>query len=228
MLFPSLPPVWRQAALSSEGTLTRRRVLQGFGAAAACLPAATACLAQGEEGGLWPAPEALWSAPRWVWLKRAETGQEIRVVYWENGQLIEPAYTQISWFMRDLRFERMLAKKDPAIPKKIVYMPGPWMLMDVVLLDILYAHCVWLQLYGISTPILLNSGVRHLLTNETTEGAAFDSPHMHGGAADIVIPGVANRKVAAFSRWLRAGGVGLYLAKNFTHVDRGRVHSWVR
>lgn len=174
----------------------------------------------------------IWSRPRWVWLKRSTTGEQIRQVYWADGQLVEPGYQAISWFMRDLRFESMLANRDKRIVSALqsgrigTQHLSPWMLMDPVLLDVLYAHCSWLEYFGVNNPLVLNSGLRHLLTNQMTEGAAFDSPHMRGSAGDIVIPGVSPQRVSAFSRWLQAGGVGLYQSKGFTHVDRGRVRAW--
>lgn len=177
--------------------------------------------------------ESIWSKPRWVWLKRSTTGEQIRETYWANGQVVDHGYQMISWFMRDLRFERMLARNDPVITRALAAGRigqqdlSQWMLMDIVLLDVLYAHNAWLQFFGVDGPIIFNSGLRHMLTNEITEGAARDSPHMRGSAGDIVIPGVPPARVAAFSRWLQAGGVGLYPSKGFTHVDRGRVRSWV-
>ena len=176
--------------------------------------------------------DAFWSKPRWVWLRRSTTGESIRKVYWADGQLITSAYQAISWFLRDLRFEQMLAKNDPIVTRALnsgrigQQHLSPWMLMDPILLDVLYAHCAWLDYFGIQQPLVLTSGLRHILTNERTEGAAFDSKHVKGGAGDIVIPNVSSERVAAFSRWLQAGGVGLYVAKGFTHIDTGRVRSW--
>lgn len=176
--------------------------------------------------------DAFWSAPRWVWLSRPASGEQIRQVYWRDGQLLQSGYEAISWFMRDIRFERMLHSKDRRISRALdtgrieSEHLTPWMLMDPVILDILYAYCAWLQGFGIHQPILLTSAFRHMLTNEMTEGAARDSWHVKGGAADIVIPSVPTANAAAFGKWLSGGGVGLYMSKRFVHLDRGRVRSW--
>lgn len=174
-----------------------------------------------------------WLHPRWVWLHRPVTGETIRTVYWQDGQIIESAYREISWFLRDVRFERMLKSSSPVITNALdrgvigrAHLT-PWALMDPFLIDILYAYCAWLNFYGIQKPVLVTSGLRHVLTNAMTEGAARDSWHTKGGAADIVIPGVPSAQMALFGRWLSGGGVGLYLAKNFVHVDRGRVRTWL-
>lgn len=214
--------------------LNRRTFLTAAAAGPVSALAPALCLAgQGDQyGGDPESMQGFWEMPRWVWLKRAATGKEIRRVYWRDGQLIPGAYEELSWFLRDLRFERMLEDKDrrigQALDRGLITREhlSPWMLMDPVLLDILYAHTAWLRFYGINEPLLLTSALRHILTNALTEGAARDSWHTKGGAADIVIPGISPIRVASFSRWLAGGGVGLYVTKNFVHVDRGRVRTW--
>ena len=177
-------------------------------------------------------PSGFWERPRWVWLKRAASGEVIKIVYWQNGQLIDDAYRQLSWFLRDLRFESMLKRRDPAISfalnRGIISEAhlSPWVLMDPVLLDILYAYCAWLHVYGVESPILMTSAFRHLITNNMTEGSARNSEHVKGGAGDIVVPGVSPIALAKFGKWLSGGGVGLYTNRGFIHVDRGRVRSW--
>lgn len=157
----------------------------------------------------------------------------IKVVYWKDGQLIPQAYSDVSWFLRDVRFQRMLSAQDPhirtALNRGVIGTEhlSPWTLMDPVLLDILYAYCAWLQMHGIGSPLLVTSGFRHIITNGLTEGAAFDSWHVKGGATDIVVPGIRPEALASFGRWLSGGGVGLYIRQNFIHIDRGRVRSWL-
>lgn len=173
-----------------------------------------------------------WTAPRWVWLTRPATGEQIRQIYWRDGRLIQSGYEAISWFMRDVRFDRMLKTKDRRIDKALD--AGrierehltPWMLMDPIIVDILYAYSAWLHSFNINEPVVLTSAFRHMLTNEITEGAARDSWHVKGGAADIVIPSVPTANAAAFGKWLSGGGVGLYASKRFVHLDRGRVRAW--
>lgn len=218
---------------------TQRRTVLRAGAAflgMTCIhaPALALRTAGWEQGRSAPQPEAsdFWQVPRWVWLKRPETGESIRQMYWQDGRYSAEACEAISWFMRDLRFERMLLKKSPVIDRALDtgritrQHLSPWMMMDPVLLDILYAYSAWLQSFEMAKPILLTSALRHVLTNEATEGAVRDSWHTKGGAADIVIPEVPVANAAAFGRWLSGGGVGLYASKRFVHLDRGRVRSW--
>ena len=180
-----------------------------------------------------PVAVGFWHAPRWVWLKRASTGHEIRLEYWRDGVIDEGAYRAISWFLRDLRFERMMGEGSAVIQAALregrisQRQVSPWMLMDPVLLDILYAYSAWLRSFGVARPLLVTSALRHPLVNAMTEGAARDSWHTLGAAADIVIEGVATAQVARFGRWLSGGGVGLYPQRHFVHVDRGKVRSWV-
>lgn len=176
--------------------------------------------------------QGFWERPRWVWLKRPATGETIKKIYWRDGQLIEQAYSDVSWLLRDVRFERMMAMKSPIIQTALnngridSKQVSPWIAMDAILLDILYAYSAWLDFNKVQSPILITSGFRHVLTNALTEGAARNSEHTKGGAADIVIPNVSPIKSAAFGKFLAGGGVGLYASRNFVHVDKGNVRSW--
>lgn len=177
--------------------------------------------------------KGFWSAPRWVWLKRASTGEQVRIAYWKDGVVDQNAYGRISWFMRDLRFEQMMQQNHSLIRSSLGSgritnaQVTPWMLLDPVLLDILYAYSAWLAYHGVNHPLIVNSGFRHPLTNAMTEGAARHSWHTRGGAADLVVPGISPTKLASFGAWLQGGGVGLYPNRNFIHVDRGNVRRWV-
>lgn len=175
-----------------------------------------------------------WDVPRWVWLYRPETKEQLKVIYWTDGQLNEKAYREISWFMRDIRFEKMLNNKSTIISNALNQgritkeQLSPWMLMDPYLIDILYAYSAWLAFYNISKPIVVNSGLRHIITNSMTEGAVKDSEHTKGRAADVIIPNVSVVQIAKFGRWLGGGGVGMYIQKNFVHLDRGRIRTWTK
>lgn len=221
------------APLDPQGLLSSRRSFLRAAVAASLTTSLTA-FATPPDWGKTPAqaPAAFWNQERWVWLKRPDTGETIRLVYWANGQLIEQAYQQISWFLRDRRFEKMIATDSPVIAKAIglgrvtKQQVTPWALIDPIVLDILYAYCSWLQIYNLGRPLMVTSGFRHFITNEMTEGAALASWHPKAGAVDFYIAGVPVEQVARFGTWLAGGGVGLYRQKNFTHVDRGRVRSW--
>jgi uncharacterized protein YcbK (DUF882 family) len=75
--------------------------------------------------------------------------------------------------------------------------------------------------------LVLLSGYRTPKNNHRTPGAASESLHMLGWAADIRIPGYSSTKVKTFARKLGAGGVGYYPYKGFTHLDVGEERYWV-
>lgn len=71
-------------------------------------------------------------------------------------------------------------------------------------------------------PIRITSGYRTPKHNKSLErpdgsGAAQNSQHMYGNAADIQIDGVTPKEVADWLNTWHKGGLGLY--KRFTHVD---------
>lgn len=147
-----------------------------------------------------------WRRPRRVSLRHA-SGDRIDAVYWSDGELIVSEYTRLSYFMRD----------------RVV---GSGVYIHPVLLDILYGINGWLAYYGVHAPVVLTSGYRDPRRNLTIEGAAQNSLHPRGEAADISIPGISSLQVARFGMWLGGGGVGWYPRKHFTHVDRGRLRTW--
>lgn len=232
MILTEAPPAGVLPLDPQEFHGTRRKLIAALAAAATatCLPA----FAVAPDWGKSPVGVSgdFWTQPRWVWLRRAGTNEEIKVVYWANGQLIPEAYRQISWFLRDRRFEAMLSSDSPVIAKAersgrlSAAQKTPWALMDPVVLDILYCYSAWLAVYGLSRPLMVTSGFRHFISNEMTEGAALAGWHPKAGAVDFFIQGVPVEQTARFGQWLSGGGVGLYPKKNFTHVDRGRVRTW--
>lgn len=225
----------RPEPMDPAGLVTRRGALQ---AALGCMAGASSlqafCATPLPGDGILNAPRDFWSVPRWVWIRRASTGEELKLTYWSDGHIHIPAHRQISWFLRDRRFEALLASDSTVLSQAIkrgrlsAAQMTPWALIDPIVLDILYAYSAWLHVYGIHRAIECTSGFRHFLSNELTEGAAKDSWHTKAGAVDFFIPGVSTEQVARFGMWLAGGGVGLYRSKNFTHADRGRVRSWVK
>lgn len=187
----------------------------------------------GKENPMGASEQSFWTAPRWVWLHRQSNGSSVKLIYWRDGHLIPEAYQQLSWFLRDTTFERMMNTGDKRLTDAIrsgrisQEFVTPWMMVDPVLLDILYAYCGWLSFHGVQKPLLVTSAFRHPITNEQTEGASRSSWHMRAGAVDMTVPGVSSAHVANFGRWLQGGGVGHYVDKNFVHVDRGALRSWI-
>ena len=55
---------------------------------------------------------------------------------------------------------------------------------------------------------------------------ARNSEHTLGHAVDFRLPGVGIKRLHAWARTLRLGGVGFYKSSRFIHVDVGRVRYW--
>ena len=75
-------------------------------------------------------------------------------------------------------------------------------------------------------PVSINSAYRTPKHNKKVGGETF-SQHQYGTAADIVVTGVAPKKVAAYVETLmpKSGGIGIY--SNFTHIDcRSKKARW--
>lgn len=64
----------------------------------------------------------------------------------------------------------------------------------------------------------INSGYRTPPYNRKIGGAGI-SQHMFGNAADFRIDGVTPLQICTWLNTFHTGGIGLYVTKNFTHVD---------
>jgi uncharacterized protein YcbK (DUF882 family) len=150
-----------------------------------------------------------WSRPRELWLQRLETAEGMRVCYWAEGQYRPEAYTQLCWLLRDVR-------------------AGQAVQMDTTLLNVLAGLYAYYRAYGRSGPVFVSSGYRTQSTNRllSAEGAARNSMHLYGRAADITIPGVPLEHLARVKRYLHAGGLGFYPGRHFIHIDTGSTRSW--
>lgn len=147
-----------------------------------------------------------WVRPRTIRCRHI-SGELIESTYWSDGQLVPQGYSELSWFMRD------------RVVHRAVY-------MNPVLLDVAYGITGWLSYFGVREPMMLTSGHRDKARNAQIEGAVKNSLHITGDAMDVRIPGISTLQLARFGRWLGGGGVGWYPAKDFTHLDRGRLRSW--
>jgi len=100
--------------------------------------------------------------------------------------------------------------------------------IDPRLLDILCGLQRWAEYNDRSAVIQLLSGFRTLATSSSTEGAAMNSMHLYGRAADIVFEGMPSGLLGAMVRSFNdQGGTGIYLNRGFVHVDTGAARSWV-
>ena len=148
---------------------------------------------------------------RSLWLVRDTGSQrdELRVTYWtaQRGYDREQ-YLQLCWLLRDVQSNRVFP-------------------IDHDLLAVLCGVQAWLGREGRVAPLRVMSGYRSMTTNRQTEGAALDSRHLLGKAADVAMDGVSNVKLAGIASLLGRGGTGFYPGRSFVHVDVGDERIWI-
>lgn len=154
-------------------------------------------------------PRDFWTRPRELWLRRHKTTEEVRVVYWKDGQLQSEGYWKACSLLRDMRANVMTT-------------------IDPTLLDVLRGIHGYYEAWNWKHPIVITSGYRTAKTNAalSKEGAAKNSMHLYGKATDLYIPGIPTEHVARLGRYLQQGGVGFYPSRGFTHLDTGRLRVW--
>lgn len=186
---------------------SRRRLLLSCGC---CALAGLAARAGATEAGAATAPDwraSLLKDERSLWLVRGE--DELRATYWTAARGYDrDQYLQVCWLMRDVRANRVFP-------------------IDRNLLDVLCGVQAWLAHSGVDAPIRINSGYRTMATNRRTEGAARNSKHVLGKAADIVVSGVSPVKLAGMASVFGRGGTGFYVGREFVHVDTGDERVWI-
>ena len=145
---------------------------------------------------------------RSLWLARGEA--HVRSTYWtpDSGYDGE-AYKEICWVLRDVQANKSFP-------------------MSLRLLDVLCGLQNWFAYNGLRQPILVNSGYRTFSTNFRTEGAALNSQHLLGKAADIAVLGVPVARLAGMASLFGKGGIGMYVSQNFVHVDTGEERVWIK
>lgn len=192
------------AGRHNTGHALQRRLLLR---AAACCVCGALLPARAAPGAIDPRLAELLKDQRTLWLRRGS--EEVRATYWTavNGRN-QDEYLQLCWLLRDLRADRVFA-------------------MDRGLLDTLAGMQAWLRHSGIDAPIEVHSGYRTTRTNNATEGAARNSRHVVGKAADISVADVSSVKLAGLSSVLGQGGTGFYVGRGFVHVDTGDERIWI-
>src|SRR4029078_7805269 len=74
------------------------------------------------------------------------------------------------------------------------------------------------------------SGFRHpkynLMLRKKGHQVARDSQHTHGNAVDFALPQVTTKQLHDWAVAQKLGGVGLYMASGFVHMDVGPVRYW--
>ena len=152
---------------------------------------------------------AFWAQPRVINLKRRQNNEVVNLAYFKDGKINVEAYQRICWMMRDLKMNKTFQ-------------------IDIRLLDLICAMQAWVGFYGYKKPFLVTSGYRTPEYNSTLEGAARNSMHLYGKAADLIFPELPVSYIGKLAQHYTAGGVGFYPSSGFVHVDTGRIRSWRR
>lgn len=146
--------------------------------------------------------------PRALSFYNVHTGERLNTVYYEDGNYVPGALSEVNYFFRDFRANEIKA-------------------IDPNLLDLL--HDIHTELET-NQPFNLVSGYRSPATNAwlagRSEGVARHSMHIEGRASDINIGGRQLSFLQRVALALRLGGVGYYPQSGFVHVDTGRVRHW--
>lgn len=152
------------------------------------------------------------SAPLYADTKRKDeflnvirNGTSYRIPFMREGRIEENGYEDLCRIFADMR-------------------AGVAVRMDPNLFVVLAKAQQWLSDNQINRPIILTSGYRTKHTNDTTEGAAFNSMHLYGKAADIKIQGIPSDYLARLLRLCGGAGIGIY--SSFVHVDTWRERAW--
>jgi len=136
------------------------------------------------------------------------TGLSFEVTYYANGKYNQDALRDLKAFLADWRNAR---QQD----------------IDPNLLDILWQIQQQTGNHGVFEVI---SAYRSPQTNEmlrkTTAGVAESSQHLSGKAIDVRLRGLDTQVLRDTAWQLHLGGVGLYTASDFVHIDTGRPRFW--
>ena len=146
--------------------------------------------------------------PRMLELYRPQSKEREKLCYWrpETG-FDKREYLKATWLLRDVEYKTQA-------------------FIHSGLLDTICILQEWLRREGRQSDIHILSGYRTAAHNFRLEGAAKQSLHMQGKAADIHVPGISTKLLAAMAMMVSAGGVGIYMDKGFVHVDIGRIRTW--
>lgn len=132
-------------------------------------------------------------------------GTVYKIPFMRNGKIEEEGYNDLCRIFADIR-------------------AGVAVQMDPNLFMVLTKAQQWLSSNHINRPIILTSGYRTEHTNNSIEGAAFNSMHLYGKAADIKIDGIPADYLARLLRLCGGAGIGIY--SSFVHVDTWKERAW--
>jgi uncharacterized protein YcbK (DUF882 family) len=141
-------------------------------------------------------------------LYNPNTRESLHTTYWSNGRYLQKALGDINHILRDRR-------------------TGEIKQINTRLLDLLYAIGTELKT---QKPFHIISGYRSRRTNallrKCGKGAAKNSLHIQGKAADIRLPGCRLSSLRRVAFNLKCGGVGYYPRSRFVHIDVGPIRYW--
>ena len=150
----------------------------------------------------------VFSAEKSLSFYNTHTGENLKVVYWNQGTYLPQALSDINYILRD-------------------YRTGEVKEIDTDLLDLLFTLRQKLESTG---PFDIISGYRSPETNSLmsimSKGVVKNSLHIQGMAIDIRLPGYELKTLQRAAIDLRRGGVGYYPSTDFVHVDVGRIRYW--
>ena len=146
--------------------------------------------------------------PRRLAFYHTHTGETLSATYWERGRYVPGALSHIDYILRD-------------------FISGEERVIDRRLLDLLAElH----RRTGSQAPFEIISAYRSPSTNAMlrarSDGVAQHSYHIRAKAIDIRLRDVPLRRLHATALAMQAGGVGMYPASDFVHVDTGPVRYW--
>lgn len=148
------------------------------------------------------------SPERSLSLYNPNTRESLHTTYWSNGKYLQKALSDINQILRDRR-------------------TGEIKQINTRLLDLLYAIGTELKT---QKPFHIISGYRSSRTNallrKRGKGAAKNSLHIQGKAADIRLPGCRLSSLRRVAFKLKGGGVGYYPRSRFVHIDVGPIRYW--
>ena len=156
-----------------------------------------------------------WVKPRTIRVVRPASGEKAELLYWKDGEIIEPAYQELCHLLRDVQGKVTVE-------------------MDPKLLELLWATQAFVARYGMNAPLEILSGYRTKDTNsrliEQGIPAARKSLHMEARAADIRIANLDSEVLGGLIRSFRQGGVGFYYRQSahggWIHADTGLQRTW--
>lgn len=161
-----------------------------------------------------PSPSSLanlWTRDRVIWIRRPQSGEQLRAMYFSDGKVHWETYALICHMLRD-------------VEEKSTYLD-----FDINLLNLVYGIQAWDEAErGRPYPLDVHSGFRTSAHNRRLEsdGAARNSLHMERRALDGEIFGMQHSRLAQKAEFFQQGGVGLYPWG--VHMDTGALRRWNR